>query len=184
MWISKPPPWRCLWLGAITATRHPMMRRSSFFSQSTACSVSYFLAAIAKPLIGSLSVWQGVFGARLLDRLGSGMRSAPRDALIASSVAEENRGRAFGHGRLWRQYRCFSGATAGGVASVRAGIPTCAVSSIWRLFPGCSLWPASFSDPSCRDSIDARHSGERNGGVNVAVATHPLLVSTIPTQRT
>src|SRR5213078_5422773 len=40
--------------------------------------------------------WQGVFGTRLLDRLGAGARSAPRDALIASSVSEENRGRAFG----------------------------------------------------------------------------------------
>jgi MFS family permease len=37
-----------------------------------------------------------VFGARLLDRLGAGTRSAPRDALIASSVDKENRGRAFG----------------------------------------------------------------------------------------
>src|ERR1700737_624581 len=33
---------------------------------------------------------------RFLDRLGAGFRSAPRDALIASSVAEESRGRAFG----------------------------------------------------------------------------------------
>jgi MFS family permease len=37
-----------------------------------------------------------VFGARLLDRLGAGARSAPRDALIASSVDEKDRGRAFG----------------------------------------------------------------------------------------
>jgi MFS family permease len=37
-----------------------------------------------------------VFGARLLDRLGTGTRSAPRDALIASSVDEQDRGRAFG----------------------------------------------------------------------------------------
>jgi MFS family permease len=37
-----------------------------------------------------------VFGARLLDRLGAGTRSAPRDALIASSVDEKDRGRAFG----------------------------------------------------------------------------------------
>jgi len=56
----------------------------------------YFLAAISKPLMGLASVWQVVFAARLLDRLGAGSRSAPRDALIASSVAEENRGRAFG----------------------------------------------------------------------------------------
>jgi MFS family permease len=56
----------------------------------------YLLAAVAKPLMGLSTVWQGVFGARLLDRLGAGTRSAPRDALIASSVDEKNRGRAFG----------------------------------------------------------------------------------------
>lgn len=56
----------------------------------------YFLAAISKPLMGLAAAWPGVFGARLLDRLGAGTRSAPRDALIAASVAEESRGRAFG----------------------------------------------------------------------------------------
>jgi MFS family permease len=56
----------------------------------------YLLSAIAKPLMGLSTVWQGVFGARLLDRLGAGTRSAPRDALIASSVDEKDRGRAFG----------------------------------------------------------------------------------------
>ena len=56
----------------------------------------YLLAAIAKPLMGLSTVWQGVFGARLLDRLGAGSRAAPRDALIASSVDENDRGRAFG----------------------------------------------------------------------------------------
>jgi MFS family permease len=58
--------------------------------------VGYFLAALGKPLMGLSTVWQGVFGARLLDRLGTGIRSAPRDALIASSVDEQDRGRAFG----------------------------------------------------------------------------------------
>ena len=37
-----------------------------------------------------------VLGARFLDRVGAGTRSAPRDALIASSVADKDRGRAFG----------------------------------------------------------------------------------------
>lgn len=64
--------------------------------RKTIALVGYFLAAMAKPLMGLSTVWQGVFGARLLDRLGAGTRSAPRDALIASSVDEENRGRAFG----------------------------------------------------------------------------------------
>jgi MFS family permease len=58
--------------------------------------VGYLLAAVAKPLIGLASSWQGVLGARLLDRLGAGTRSAPRDTLIASSVADEHRGKAFG----------------------------------------------------------------------------------------
>ena len=56
----------------------------------------YFLSAIAKPLMGLAQSWPGVMGGRFLDRLGAGFRSAPRDALIASSVTEENRGRAFG----------------------------------------------------------------------------------------
>jgi MFS family permease len=58
--------------------------------------VGYFVAALGKPLMGLSTIWQGVFGARLLDRLGTGIRSAPRDALIASSVDEKDRGRAFG----------------------------------------------------------------------------------------
>ena len=56
----------------------------------------YLVAAVAKPLMGLSTVWQGAFGARLLDRVGAGTRSAPRDALIASSVDEKDRGRAFG----------------------------------------------------------------------------------------
>jgi MFS family permease len=58
--------------------------------------VGYLLAAIAKPLTGVATAWPTVLGARFLDRLGAGFRSAPRDALIASSVAEEHRGKAFG----------------------------------------------------------------------------------------
>lgn len=56
----------------------------------------YFLAAVAKPLMGLSTAWQAVFGARVLDRFGTGVRSAPRDALIASSADESKRGRAFG----------------------------------------------------------------------------------------
>ena len=58
--------------------------------------VGYLLAAIGKPLMGVASMWQGVLCGRFIDRFGAGTRSAPRDALIASSVDEANRGRAFG----------------------------------------------------------------------------------------
>ena len=56
----------------------------------------FLLAAAAKPLMGLATGWHGLFGARLLDRIGTGTRSAPRDALVASSVDEQDRGRAFG----------------------------------------------------------------------------------------
>lgn len=56
----------------------------------------YLVSALGKPLIGIATTWPGVLGGRFLDRLGAGFRSAPRDALIASSVSDEYRGRAFG----------------------------------------------------------------------------------------
>lgn len=58
--------------------------------------VGYGLGALAKPFIGLSTVWPAALAARSLDRLGSGIRSAPRDALIAGSVAEADRGKAFG----------------------------------------------------------------------------------------
>ena len=56
----------------------------------------FLLAALAKPLIGLATLWPEVLGARLLDRVGVGTRSAPRDALIAGSVSAADRGKAFG----------------------------------------------------------------------------------------
>lgn len=56
----------------------------------------YLLAALSKPFIGLSTSWWGVFGARSVDRLGSGIRSAPRDAMIAGSADEAHRGKAFG----------------------------------------------------------------------------------------
>lgn len=56
----------------------------------------YLLSAISKPFMGLATGWPSVFGARFMDRFGAGTRSAPRDALIAGSADEKNRGKAFG----------------------------------------------------------------------------------------
>jgi MFS-type transporter involved in bile tolerance (Atg22 family) len=56
----------------------------------------YGLASIARPLIGFAAAWTTVLALKFLDRLGKGLRSAPRDALLADSVPVELRGRAFG----------------------------------------------------------------------------------------
>lgn len=58
--------------------------------------LGYGLGALSKPLFalaGSASV---VFGARFADRIGKGLRGAPRDALVADVTPPEIRGRAFG----------------------------------------------------------------------------------------
>ncbi|HEY0592173.1 MAG TPA: MFS transporter [Thermoanaerobaculia bacterium] len=56
----------------------------------------YGLAGVSRVLIAAATHWAPIFGARLLDRTGKGIRSAPRDALIADVTAEGDRGRAFG----------------------------------------------------------------------------------------
>lgn len=58
--------------------------------------IGYLLTAFAKPFIGVSTVWQQVLLARFTDRLGAGIRSAPRDALVAGSANETSRGKAFG----------------------------------------------------------------------------------------
>ncbi len=59
----------------------------------------YALSTIAKPFMYVASTWSMVLGIRFADRLGKGIRTAPRDALIADSAALENRGKAFGFHR-------------------------------------------------------------------------------------
>jgi MFS family permease len=59
----------------------------------------YGLAAASRLLIAAATVWPLVLTARLIDRTGKGMRSAPRDALIADVTPKEQRGRAFGFHR-------------------------------------------------------------------------------------
>ena len=56
----------------------------------------YVLSALGKPLIGFATIWPTMLGARVLDRLGKGLRTSPRDALLGDVVAPEYRGKAFG----------------------------------------------------------------------------------------
>jgi MFS family permease len=56
----------------------------------------YAIATVARPLVGLASSWGQVLAIRFSDRVGKGIRTSPRDALLADMVAPENRGRAFG----------------------------------------------------------------------------------------
>jgi MFS family permease len=56
----------------------------------------YVLSALTKPLLYFASAWGWVLGVRVADRIGKGIRTAPRDALIADSIDDKQRGLAFG----------------------------------------------------------------------------------------
>jgi MFS family permease len=56
----------------------------------------YGLSAAMRPLVGLATSWGHVLAVRFSDRVGKGVRTSPRDALIAASVPAEDRGRAFG----------------------------------------------------------------------------------------
>jgi MFS family permease len=58
--------------------------------------VGYGLSTIAKPFMYFAQTWHWVLGVRVADRLGKGIRTAPRDALVAGSIDEKQRGLAFG----------------------------------------------------------------------------------------
>ena len=58
--------------------------------------LGYGLSTIAKPFLYFANTWHWVLGVRFSDRIGKGIRTAPRDALIAGSINEKQRGLAFG----------------------------------------------------------------------------------------
>ena len=59
----------------------------------------YGLSALARPLVALAATPAFVLGVRFCDRIGKGVRTSPRDALIADSVGPELRGRAYGFHR-------------------------------------------------------------------------------------
>ena len=58
--------------------------------------LGYGLGALSKPLFALALSVQWVFAARFMDRIGKGIRGAPRDALIADLTPQEIRGAAYG----------------------------------------------------------------------------------------
>lgn len=88
--------------------------------------VGYTLAGVARPLIGAAGSWGTVLGLRFADRVGKGLRTAPRDALIGDVTPSGRRGAAFGLHRALDH----TGAVIGplvGAALIAAGLSLPAV---------------------------------------------------------
>jgi MFS family permease len=58
--------------------------------------LGYGISTVAKPFLYFAASWEWVLGVRFADRLGKGVRTGPRDALVADSTDEHHRGLAFG----------------------------------------------------------------------------------------
>lgn len=69
----------------------------------------YLLAALAKPLMGLATTWNGVLTARAIDRLGKGLRTSPRDAWLGDLAPPGQRGLAFGWHRAMDNLGAFIG---------------------------------------------------------------------------
>ena len=73
--------------------------------------LGYGFSTFAKPLFAFATSWADVLVVRLADRLGKGVRTSPRDALISESVKEAQSGRAFGLHRSIDQLGAIVGPT-------------------------------------------------------------------------
>ena len=59
----------------------------------------YSLSSVVRPLMAVVTVWPHVLALRFVDRMGKGIRGAPRDAMLAHLATPETRGRVFGLNR-------------------------------------------------------------------------------------
>src|SRR4029079_8649076 len=68
-------------------------------SQKKLVLLGYGIASAVRPLIGFATAWPQVLAIRFSDRLGKGIRGAPRDAMLADFAAADARGRVYGFHR-------------------------------------------------------------------------------------
>jgi MFS family permease len=103
--VLGAPPWALGLIEAVAESTASILklfagRWSDRLGQRKPFAIAgYALGALGKPLIALSTLWPHVLAARFIDRFGKGLRTAPRDALIAENTPPESRGRAFGFHR-------------------------------------------------------------------------------------
>jgi MFS family permease len=85
--------------GVAAALKYVSGRVSDRVGRKPAILAGYGLAAVGKVLVAAAAAWPAVLVGRVVDRVGKGIRGAPRDALLAEDVPAEGLGRAFGFHR-------------------------------------------------------------------------------------
>jgi MFS family permease len=86
--------------GAASLTKIASGPLGDRFARRPLIATGYGMAALGKLIVAAAGAWQGVLAGRVVDRLGKGLRGAPRDALLVEGVDAAVRGRVFGFHRM------------------------------------------------------------------------------------
>ena len=85
--------------GAASITKLAVGPLGDRFAKRPLIATGYGMAALGKVIVAAAGVWPGVLAGRVVDRLGKGIRGAPRDALLVEGIESGERGRVFGFHR-------------------------------------------------------------------------------------
>ena len=117
----------------------------------------YLLAGLGRPLIAFASSWPFLLVIRFADRVGKGLRTSPRDALLAASVGPNMRGLAFGLHRAMDN----AGAVVGPLVAwllLASNVPLKHI-FLWSLLPAffCLALAIAIREPQDRAPIAVKH---------------------------
>ena len=85
--------------GAASLTKLTAGPLGDRFARRPLITAGYGMAALGKVIVAVAGGWPGVLTGRVVDRVGKGVRVAPRDALLVDGIDEASRGRVFGFHR-------------------------------------------------------------------------------------
>jgi MFS family permease len=85
--------------GAASLTKLAAGPLGDRYARRPLIATGYGMAALGKVIVAAATGWPGVLAGRVVDRLGKGIRGAPRDALLVDGIDHAARGRVFGFHR-------------------------------------------------------------------------------------
>ncbi len=129
--------------------------------------LGYGLGAVSKPLFALAGAPLVVFGARFADRIGKGVRGAPRDALVADVTPADIRGRAYG----LRQALDTAGAFIGPLAAI--GLMALFTNDFRAVF-WIAVIPAAIAVALVLVGVDEKSTPAGNRSVKPPIALHDL----------